>query len=494
MTSEDGGEADISRPPPKKSFFRKPAWATAVATASAAPPAITTINDPFSRTQETYAQIKDQEARKKERKAAKRAKADAEERDWSATCEEKDGYVARRIAAPSKRIRLSSEDVDEATGQESAPYDEEDDKRSISISVERSRGPEAPRKSSTRSPPSRSKHPSLEPSSVIDLLDRYEEAISQPDSAEEASTSSPVASNQYPNNREQYVEVLDHLTSYDSFERCRSKENTPRPVSSAPLLLKNTTVLSGESAPQSPADPTLNILISSRIPNTGPLIASRKLLQRLKEVRVVWCSRQDFDHVTAAAVFLTFRGRRIFDFQSCHSLGVTVDEFGDLHVNGRPQPPGEEHAQLHMEAMTQQIFDEDKRRRLAGGAEHKASGASPDTAASAEETSTIGDSAKLAPGIKIVLKSPGFEEYKLVVKPASARTSQRLRLATVADPSIRQRRLHKLSQRIGSSAKLMRRRQSFSCLTARRWRRMMRCRTLKLATWMKLTCTSSEME
>lgn len=238
MTSEDRGEADISRPPPKKSFFRKPAWATAVATASAAPPAITTINDPFSRTQETYAQIKDQEARKKERKAAKRAKADAEERDWSATCEEKDGYVARRIAAPSKRIRLSSEDVDEATGQESAPYDEEDEKRSISISVERSRGPEAPRKSSTRSPPSRSKHPSLEPSSVIDLLDRYEEAISQPDSAEEASTSSPVASNQYPNNREQYVEVLDHLTSYDSFERCRSKENTPRPVSSAPLLLK----------------------------------------------------------------------------------------------------------------------------------------------------------------------------------------------------------------------------------------------------------------
>ena len=421
MTSDDRGEAEINRATPKKSFFRKPAWATAVAVPSAVRSAPIATSDPFSRTQETYAQIKDHEARRRERKAARRAKADAEEREWSAICEKKGGYVAHRVTAPTKRIRLSSEDVVEVTQQESAQCDEEDYERPVLTSIESSRSPDALRKSYARSPRPRSKHPSLEPSNVIDLLDKYEEATSQPDLAAEASISSPTApSDQYSSNRDRSVEVLDHLTSHDSFEYSQSKDSTPRPTSAAPLLANNTTIRSSESAPQAPADPTLHILISSRIPNTGPLIASRKLLQRLKEVRVVWCNRQGFDHATAAAVFLTFRGRRVFDFQTCHSLGVTVDEFGELHVNGRPQPPGEEHAQLHMEAMTKQIFDEDKRRRFAGGDDNETSGASGKSAAGAEETPPIIDDTKPAPGIKIVLKSPGFDEYKLVVKRASA--------------------------------------------------------------------------
>lgn len=152
-------------------------------------------------------------------------------------------------------------------------------------------------------------------------------------------------------------------------------------------------------------DPVITIFITSSIPDTTPLLVQRKLSQRLKEVRLAWCKRQEFDEVTTASVFLTWRKRRLFDFTSSRGLGLNVDANGEVYIEGHEdQPPGDENAQIHMEATTKQILE----------AEKKAAARPPEDRV-VEPASPKGKGGQ--PGIKVILRSRGFEDYKLVVRP-----------------------------------------------------------------------------
>ncbi|GKZ40163.1 hypothetical protein AbraIFM66950_002731, partial [Aspergillus brasiliensis] len=71
-----------------------------------------------------------------------------------------------------------------------------------------------------------------------------------------------------------------------------------------------------------PKEPIVQILITSRIPNTRPLIVRRKMNQSLKDVRLAWCNRQHFNKEMQDSVFLTWKGKRLFDVTTCRSLGV----------------------------------------------------------------------------------------------------------------------------------------------------------------------------
>lgn len=102
-------------------------------------------------------------------------------------------------------------------------------------------------------------------------------------------------------------------------------------------------------------DVVVQILITSEIENTKPLIVHRKASQSLREVRLAWCKRQGITEELQSSVFLTWKGRRLFDVTTCKSLGVNVvnnsDGFPDLHY-----PSVDDGPRIHMEAVTHDFF------------------------------------------------------------------------------------------------------------------------------------------
>ncbi|PWY65020.1 hypothetical protein BO94DRAFT_356409 [Aspergillus sclerotioniger CBS 115572] len=106
----------------------------------------------------------------------------------------------------------------------------------------------------------------------------------------------------------------------------------------------------------------VQILITSKITNTKPLIVRRRMHQPLKDVRLAWCNRQQFSKEMQASVFLTWKGKRLFDVTTCRSLGIQTDrgifvgmkEYDPFQVDG-------ENVQVHMEAATEESLSNNLR-------------------------------------------------------------------------------------------------------------------------------------
>lgn len=73
-------------------------------------------------------------------------------------------------------------------------------------------------------------------------------------------------------------------------------------------------------------DPVVQILITSEIPNTKPLLVHRKMSQGLREVRLEWCKRQGLTTGAKSPVYLTWRDRRLFDVTTCRTLGIKPEK------------------------------------------------------------------------------------------------------------------------------------------------------------------------
>ena len=157
--------------------------------------------------------------------------------------------------------------------------------------------------------------------------------------------------------------------------------------------------------PLQPPDPVLQILITSNIKSTQPLIVSRRLSQRLKDVRLAWVERQHFTPEFVDRVFLTWRGKRLFDVTSCRSLGIAVDSAGNVTFKG--EGFGEEERQIHMEAMTAEILDAYKK------AKQRVTAVEEEAPAQEE----VVEEQKHEAQVKIILKAKGFQDFKLIVKP-----------------------------------------------------------------------------
>ncbi|EKD15599.1 uncharacterized protein L3040_009073 [Drepanopeziza brunnea f. sp. 'multigermtubi'] len=151
-------------------------------------------------------------------------------------------------------------------------------------------------------------------------------------------------------------------------------------------------------------DPVIDVLITSQIENSTALRVKRKLSQQLKIVKTSWCDRQRFDGqpMTPEArdqIFLTWKGNKLFDFNTCKSLiDPKSREFSD--------DLSEDGAQLvHLEAWTPEIFAIWKQR-----CEEKLR---KERIEAGEEEAPVEAPVKKT---KLVMKSKDTE-YKLVVKP-----------------------------------------------------------------------------
>ncbi|RDW57402.1 small ubiquitin-related modifier domain-containing protein [Aspergillus mulundensis] len=154
----------------------------------------------------------------------------------------------------------------------------------------------------------------------------------------------------------------------------------------------------------------VHILITSELANTKPLIIQRKMSQSLKGVRLAWCARQNLPNELHQAVFLTWKGRRLFDVTTCRSLNISAhakeqSPFDEFFTN-------EDECHVNMEAVTEEI--------------HAARHRSPPNMVQFNQTSPVlaeSQNAGQHAGIEIILKCPGHSDYRIHA-PVAANISQ----------------------------------------------------------------------
>lgn len=186
-----------------------------------------------------------------------------------------------------------------------------------------------------------------------------------------------------------------------------TKSPTPRDMSTS----------SARNGPQTPPlqDPPVKILVVSNIDGTNPLMVYRKLSQNLKEIRLAWCKRQEFDEAFTERVFLTHRMRRVYDVTTCRSLGLEADAEGNITMKGAEGKEGVD--QVALEAVTPEIYDQMMAKKEQDDARRRGQW---DPAAETEaEEETIEPEPSAEEWVRIVLKAKGKPDFKLQLKKVS---------------------------------------------------------------------------
>ncbi|KAI4288197.1 MAG: hypothetical protein L6R35_002539 [Caloplaca aegaea] len=403
------------KPSFKRPLFTKPSWAQEDKSSNA--------TDFFRRSNQSYVNIAAEAERKRQKRLARKERERA--------------CLVVQQEPPGKRRRTSSDSENESDHSSSNDDVQPQRDEKQKASVESEPGVSERKRTQDRGEPR---------SSPKSLLERYEREI--------GANKSKISQEPLPCNiinlededepleeKEEIVEVTavkhsnpppdddDFPPSDDEFaelaRKAREKARTKRleldflsstsdpPSSGRPDDGFSRAKIVHASTPPIPApDPIVSILITSRIPNTNPLIVNRKISQRLKDVRVTWCQKQCFTPDFSASVFMTWRGKRLFDVTTCRSLGIGVDSNGNIVTKGQKDILGEEERQIHMEAMTEEILEkiEKMKRGEANGEGNGDIGVEKETPAAAEKQETQ---------VRIILKAKGCSDFKLIVKPTT---------------------------------------------------------------------------
>jgi hypothetical protein len=416
------------------SLFNRPAWAKSHSTEAKAED-----DNIFSHSTRSYRDIvAEQERKKKEKLERKKAK---EERRSSGKREIKEEPSAN---GNSKRRRITIEDgeallkcaglpstsVIDSQGEDWGPVVIDDD-----APVRRSPrnrkivGVDSPRKAAKP----------LRATEVIEIgEDGEEEEIAYEPQIEEKAESADESDDEFAElarkarRERQQNEALDRKSQPPSTE-----DRTPTPIA-------------GPSTSQHDRpDPAVQILVTSPIPNTNPLIVHRKLSQRLQEIRQVWCSKQGFSKDFSDGVFFVYRMRRVYDATTCRSLGLDIDAFGNIVLKGAEGKEGVE--KVHLEAMTEEVLREAKKEREREK-EGRGNGEIPigDGDASAGVQQEAGEEAEGR--IRLILKAKTRKDFKIIVKPVScALTSSVQHQSLTVSSTLLSRRLQMhIAERTGS--------------------------------------------
>jgi hypothetical protein len=115
------------------------------------------------------------------------------------------------------------------------------------------------------------------------------------------------------------------------------------------------------------ADLIIEVLVTSQIDGTKPLLVKRKLSQRLKEVRLAWCDHQANEGQPMGSeikdsIFLTWRGKRLYDVTTCKSLNLNIDSSGKISSQGEGV---DTNGRVHLEAWTEDIFKSYQKKQAA---------------------------------------------------------------------------------------------------------------------------------
>ena len=408
MITKDPNQTAICSPPLKRSLFNKPSWSR--------PQALSSDTDLFHRSNQTYADLAAEAKRARKRKLARKEREKA--------CQYAIGESA------GKRRRVSEDEDNEDDDSSSDESADHSSPREIKTSSPQPKKNRTLRSRSSQEPihspksllkryeakvaaikvgqeqkPKPETEPEPEPkfSYIIDLED--EEASALPGQLPTWTSvvdepAAPVEEDNEPVSDDEFPELARQAR-----EKARRKRLEEDIASRTANPQDGQISLHGAMPSTSQSDPVLHILVTSSIDNTVPLIVSRRLSQRLKDVRLTWTKRQNFTSEFTDTVFLTWRGKRVFDVTTCRSLGISVDAIGRVSTKGDSSE--EEGAQIHMEAMTHRILEAYKKAKCMETAGQE------DVAAKEEAVGAQDNESQF----RIILKAKGLADFKLQVRP-----------------------------------------------------------------------------
>ncbi|KAL8680190.1 MAG: hypothetical protein Q9186_003602 [Xanthomendoza sp. 1 TL-2023] len=416
MAEPTSHQASVSSIPRlKRALFTKPTWAQQDDSSSA--------TDFFRRSDQSYRQFTAEEERKKQRKLARKLREQ--------THEDKDVEPARK----RQRDHSESDSANDSENSKGSDDVHSCGQRKHDLQPEPVTNVAKTRTPSTPSKPKSSPTSLLDryetataaktdiankqlQSNVIDLGDGDEDEDDRPDVHPEdiieitaTKRSEPIlGEDDFPPSDDEYAELA--RKAREKARRKRLEADVPRPTPQIDRPTQSGSVQ--EPTPVAPTptpDPVVSILITSAISNTIPLIVNRKVSQRLGSVRLIWCQRQSFNSDFTETVFLTLRGKRLFDVTTCKSLGIGVDAKGNIVTKGRKDILGDEERQVHMEATTEEMLEERER------AKRQEAQKQDEEEIEARENQPPVE--KKEAQVRIILKAKGFGDFKLIVKPTT---------------------------------------------------------------------------
>ncbi|KAK5109903.1 hypothetical protein LTR85_002033 [Meristemomyces frigidus] len=390
------------------SLFNRPAWAKTQDSEDDEPD-----EDLFSHSKRSFTEIVAEEQRKKKERVAKlKSKQERKERRSSGKrIKDEDGKAG---SGSPKRRRIALEEGEDLLGSVGLTptrvhgqrcdenglegEDDQDISRRRSPRFSKVANRDSPRFAVSRKAPS---------SAVIDLGGSDDEIIME--------ASNPVPPEPIEEESDdEFAELARQARARRLKDEGAKKSRTPDVQSPGRGQEAADTGRTGYPTPPLP-DPPVKLFISSELLGAQPLIVYRKLSQRLKEIRQVWCSKQGFSEEYAKDIYLVHRMRRLYDVTTCKSLGLYVDKDGKIAMKGAEGQDDVD--QVHLEAVTDESFakmklqrelEERRRQGLLGPEDDAEAGASK---AQGEKEEVL---------IRILLKAKGNQEpFKLKVKPST---------------------------------------------------------------------------
>ncbi|KAL1621088.1 hypothetical protein SLS56_009340 [Neofusicoccum ribis] len=351
----DSASAASGAPPKqKRSFFKKPSWKQKLDNADDDDPTAM-----FDGSRQTFSAIMEEQERARKKKLQEQ--------------EEQARRKELGAARQGKRRKVVRDEDHHSSGEDSAPARRDDRKeRRSSTPVEKASpvhlSPSPPHRTDATSLSSRYEaaakagQPQPKAAVVIDLDDSDSESGVSPPVTEAAYRPTQTTSTDLDDDvDESDLEIREIILETRRKQRLAREQHVahaspPDQQGSSPGIARC------GSTPLSPAppDPPVQIFITSRIPGTKPLIVTRRLRQRLQEVREAWCKRQGFNEEMTDSVFFTFKGRRLFDVATCTSLGLVADSFGNVYMKDNREWD-ENDGRITVEAVTLDIYNDDMR-------------------------------------------------------------------------------------------------------------------------------------
>ena len=400
MIAGKSNQAAIGSAPQKRSLFNKPSWSR--------PQALSNDTELFHRSSQTYADLAAEAERARNRKLARKER----ERARQNLTEERTG-----------KRRRTSEDEDD----EDDPSTDESSSHSNRIEIETN-----PAESKTHpvAPSTSPRKPTHSPKSLVrryeakaaaskvgkqqrqkprvaDIINLENEQSSSALPVQETSWKSAVVNAAAPPDEDDEPASDEEFPELARQAREKARRNRlEEGIVSMTVDSQDSQLSMHQSTPPtSQPDPVLQILITSDIDNSVPLIVNRRLSERLKDVRLAWVKRQNLDTDLTDTVFLTWRGKRVFDVTTCKSLGITVDGIGRISLKGGLWE--NEEGRIHMEAMTTKMLEAYKTSKR-------------NEAISQEDDAAQGEAVVVQNcevQVRIILKARGFDNFKLQVRP-----------------------------------------------------------------------------
>ena len=130
----------------------------------------------------------------------------------------------------------------------------------------------------------------------------------------------------------------------------------------------------------------------------------------------MWCKKQGFSDERMGEVFFVHRGRQYWDSTTVRRLGLEADADGRIYRIDKRDQEGVD--QVHVEAVTQTMFDEMKAEKA-----RKAKAGLSVYEEEEEEQADGGEEEQEPPAkpkeIRLTVKAKGKPDWKVIVKPVS---------------------------------------------------------------------------